>query len=827
MRKLLALNVVVAAALISSCNQQLSTDTAQASVKKKDETQNAAPQTERAVKTEPATLPLTVTLSTVPSFDACGIYAKYDGAASPAKCVTEFRSKGESSWHAAFPLVHAAKEKLFKGSIVYLAENKDYEVRVTLRDDKETVCGSAAQSFKTWSSLVPVAKTIQVRDVPKGPLRVAEVKGTAEGWIKYVGDGETVIDGGESGDAAVLVSKSSFIIFEGITVRGGKRYGFDVAGSNDIRIVNCDIAGFGRVGKQDFTKDGKFFDEHGKDINYDPGVFINLSANVVVERCYIHDPRSTANSWRYSHPAGPEAMLIRSLGGAVVRYNDFIGSDLHRWNDVIEGYDNGSVAGGFRRDADIYGNMLCLANDDGIEMDGGQMNIRFHHNRIAWTLCAVSVAPCMLGPSYVFNNLAAELGDEEGTIGVAIKSGGGDTYSHGRTHVLNNTFDTGGGGLGGAGYGTDKNRAMFKCYSRNNIVRTNGPSSVYDKEKFAENDFDYDMVSNSADPANLFVVAEGQEAHGIKAPPVFRNAAAGDYRLADASRGRGEGIMVENFSTPDSDGKVSMGAYGGNVGFLPFRPIPLVPDKTRVELAADLRSGSLATEKVTISVKAGAPWTRKFRVMKNDAFDWLAVEPPAGEFKEGESVVFTVGIDKAKATPGVKRGVFLVRLDDGFSVPVTCRAVVHGGGFEKRFAAAELPGASAFKLETDPEAVGGKSVALDGQSDAPDRKCLTAEIEIPADGAYFLFVRIKCPTPVGSHDSLFLSLDNGGYDKNDLLGSPAWHWAPLAPNGGGVPGRPKFAFNLTKGTHTFRLAPRESLLVDGFVVTVDPVPPER
>jgi hypothetical protein len=94
-----------------------------------------------------------------------------------------------------------------------------------------------------------------------------------------------------------------------------------------------------------------------------------------------------------------------------IRYNDFIGGDVHRWNDVIECQGNGNPVGGLYRNAEVYGNTLALANDDGIELEGGEINTRFFGNRIENTLCGVSSGCCTRDPSYIFNNLVWRSGD--------------------------------------------------------------------------------------------------------------------------------------------------------------------------------------------------------------------------------------------------------------------------------------------------------------------------------------------------------------------------------------------------------------------------------
>ena len=77
---------------------------------------------------------------------------------------------------------------------------------------------------------------------------------------------------------------------------------------------------------------------------------------------------------------------------------NFVGSDEHRWNDVIESSNNSAADGGFFRDSDISGNFLAFGNDDGVELEGGGMNVRFYRNKIEGTTCGISTGACMTVP---------------------------------------------------------------------------------------------------------------------------------------------------------------------------------------------------------------------------------------------------------------------------------------------------------------------------------------------------------------------------------------------------------------------------------------------
>lgn len=111
----------------------------------------------------------------------------------------------------------------------------------------------------------------------------------------------------------------------------------------------------------------------------------------MIERCYVHEPVGYTNPWNgvielgefkgrkytFTHPQGPNAVYVMQAGGGLVlRYNDFIGSQTHRYNDPVEGWENRSEIGGLAKDADVYGNVMAFGQDDAIELDGGQCNIR-------------------------------------------------------------------------------------------------------------------------------------------------------------------------------------------------------------------------------------------------------------------------------------------------------------------------------------------------------------------------------------------------------------------------------------------------------------------
>ena len=336
----------------------------------------------------------------------------------------------------------------YRGSIRGLSENREYAARLVAAG--KTV---AQGSFRTWKTTVPIARTVELSAEEPLPIVLSD-QGAEDGWILYVAKDDKTLDFGEGVSTPIVVDGARYVIIEGLRILGNRaRNVIDIRDSRFVRIRNCEISRWGRTGEPRFDMKGRIFDPalpaEGYGINFDGAVKIGAGVfGCVVERCWVHDPRGRANSWFYSHPAGPEAIVMeRPEGSTVIRWNDFIGSDLHRYNDAVESAGNFASDGGFNRDADIYGNFMVFCNDDCIELDGGQRNVRCYGNRFEGALCGVSVQGCMMGPSYVCDNLFAGMDDEFGSPGQTIKTGGGKHGPNATVFADRNTFWGKGSGI--------------------------------------------------------------------------------------------------------------------------------------------------------------------------------------------------------------------------------------------------------------------------------------------------------------------------------------------------------------------------------------------
>ncbi|OAM88080.1 right-handed parallel beta-helix repeat-containing protein [Termitidicoccus mucosus] len=683
-------------------------------------------------------------LRVVPSFESCSYYFRPEKGGAFR---VEYRAAGETAWLAAHAPVCDQPEKIYKGSLFGLREDAAYQLRVRMENAMEPALASAC--FRTWSSAPPVAMTVdlsQMPDVSENGI-VITGQGAPDGWIKYTAPTGFIVRraprANDNQPAAIVLKGARYIILENLAVEGGERHAVLVEDCDSVRILNCDLSGWGRTGVQQFDNTkarGKYMDASGQLINLDGGVQIRRSAGTVVERCYIHDPRGRANSWMFSHPAGPEAVVVdHAKGGTVLRWNDMVGSDEHRWNDVIECNSNSSPEGGFHRDSDIAGNFLAFGNDDGVELEGGGMNVRFTRNKIEGTLCGVSFGPCLVGPQFAIGNLIANPGDEAGLALMFFKNSH-RLEQRGKRFIYNNTlhgFGPSAGAFGAYGGGA--------AVMRNNIFVCNDARQPGDWARAEDFDHDLFWVNRARSPSDKFTAAwrgYGQEKHALAADPRLADPAAGDYRPAAHSPARGRAVEVPGVVPAGTD----MGAFFGGIADLPVRPLALTARPAQVNFA----SGGAAV--VSVSLPTDAPASVAFQIRKNNVFDWFDVAPASGTVGPGETLQLTVTTDAARLTGRpLFRGAFLVRTANGLSRPVSVYAK---GRFTEDARPATAP--NSVYIEAGEAASG-------------------AQIDIPEDGTYALLARASLEGDWGQKREFDVSVD-GAHATGSVAVTPDYQW---------------------------------------------------
>ena len=418
--------------------------------------------------------------------------------------VVSYRKADSDTWLNALPLAWEPRRQALSGSIVNLVPDTLYHVKVSLSDENST-SNDINLEFTTRPDKPPINPELvyQLSDIYSGSgtldLTQLNIEGAADGWAKIVGDDSLPVVADSNDRAAISIGSKSYIMFENITVKGGRFNAITSDSAHHLWFDGCDVSAWGR--KATYFKDGKAYEREKdtKPINFDAGFFLKKSGVVVIENCNVHSPTPKANHWGYGHPSGPSALLMLAnhpeqayKGQYIVRHNRFYGTSDHRFNDVIESRSNGRWWGGFLRDSAIHDNYLAYANDDIVELDGGQSNVLFYNNELEQGFCGVSAVPNMMGPSYIFNNHIHNLGDERGSTWAAIKLGGLYSAPAGKVYILQNLVIAKINGIAQAAFQGDR---TYWAKVQNNIIintiyRDNGRTglSMLDPERYVKNE---------------------------------------------------------------------------------------------------------------------------------------------------------------------------------------------------------------------------------------------------------------------------------------------------------------------------------------------------
>nr|WP_136250912.1 right-handed parallel beta-helix repeat-containing protein [Ningiella ruwaisensis] len=419
----------------------------------------------------------------------------------------EYKASTETHWRPAHEFIWDSVNFAFTTSMVHLQASTDYDVRLTVDSADSTEVHYL--HFLTRVDYPALAPTVlYLEDFYTGgsiDLEQFVSSGTPEAYTVIDGR-NVVIEGDEDSTFAVSIGALEYVLLKNITIEHAARFGIFASNASNIWIDNCRISGFGR--SPTVYRDGLGYEDETSTnpINYDAGIYLQRSGVVTVENCEIFSPNMGANNWSYGHPNGSSALLVNAKhnnpslqGQYIIRNNRFYGSEDKRFNDVIESRSNVSRTGGFIRDSAIYGNYLAYANDDILELDGGQHNVLVYDNEITQGYCGISLAPNMHGPSFIFNNTIHDLGDDRDSKWAAFKMGGLFAAPEGQSFLYHNLVYTGGNGIAP---GRIRGDSTFWVNSQNNIYAISGfngsnrgyPS--YDREAYTGNHYSNDAVIN-------------------------------------------------------------------------------------------------------------------------------------------------------------------------------------------------------------------------------------------------------------------------------------------------------------------------------------------
>lgn len=612
------------------------------------------------------------------TFENVSYYIDYEQGKAKS-CEITYRKVGDVEWKKAHTPQHDTKTWQFRGSIVKLEEGTEYEIKAELFDENGNIVTEKTTTVKTKTTDVPIAKTIKLSEIydGEGPLQLQNISGTEDGWIKIDCEGQT-IDASLNDIEAVYISECHYLVFENAVILGGRRSGISVVNnSTNIHIRKCDISGWG-PGDGVYDPYMGLYYVNGFVGNYMAAVHLmNGIEDILVERCYIHDANMRTNPWRRpdgkdNHPCGSSGIYVGARGGIVIRYNDIIGSDKHRFNDCIEGWLNSQlVESSVRKNSDIYGNMFYCGQDDTMELDGPMMNARVYENRIEQTLCGISTARTTVGPAYLFYNLITNLGTEQDTdrVGMPIKMGGTgpDGYS-GKVFMFNNTMDNEGmrGPYNSNGVWPTEMKNNFVNAANGKQTAVGNSNATNDMERF---DIDYNLIIG---PVKLGKKTENME-HNIlftkkDVLPQFEDRSIYNFNLPDNHPGINAGQWLDGFSEHYvTDGKPDIGAFekDNSLKMLPNRPIDMWADKYRVDIATGKEA------EITFYI-GDVPEGKKYKLDKNKDYTWFEIlSPITGELKPNSTITVKIKVDLTGYEFHEGNGMLMLRTEDGFSVPVT------------------------------------------------------------------------------------------------------------------------------------------------------------
>jgi hypothetical protein len=489
----------------------------------------------------------------VTTFHSVGLYWSHANGSASNECKVSYRKTTDEVWSNAMPLWFDVISSEYRGSIVNLIPNTEYEVELKLLSTGDTV----TLISKTWSEDFPIAETVYLPENSQSTLTINQ-SGNEDGYVLFTNTvGKTAtIDVKNNFDSCIIIGNVHHVIIRNVILKGASRDAIRInsISAHDIVIEESEFTEWGRYRTSDWGVSG------------DAGIgSITASGNssicrIIIQRNNFHHPRYSTNSWIEptvsSHPYGPWATRLPNTdGNHVIRYNSIYSDDNHLLEDGFSGWSNFSDKGFPNKDTDIYGNYIERCWDDAIESEGANMNVRIWGNFIKTRHHAIGTTVTATGPIYIFRNISKGFDTDhwgEYIRGGFLKQKSVENFPGGKTYVIHNTMLVPtysgillGNDVGlGAGWG-----GMPNTYSRNNILHVeNNGRSINDIYENPLGDYDFDLYNGtfiiekngiigtpSYDPTPSYSLSENYTGKGV-------------FTLSKSSFGYDRGEIILNFN---------------------------------------------------------------------------------------------------------------------------------------------------------------------------------------------------------------------------------------------------------------------------------------
>src|SRR3990167_6681558 len=501
------------------------------------------------------------------TFKSISVYAPYVSG-SPT---LEYKKTSSSTWLPAYPpYVDGTSE--IRGSIVGLTPNTPYDVRLTVggivytgaistKNDQlsfgtgntyyvattgsDSNSGTSAAPFKTIqkaANTVVAGDTVKIKTGTYVEKVTVSKSGTSGNPISFAnnGDGEVIISGGSSCASSnltnnFLIESQNYVRISGLTAKNASEAAIRINGGGNHIIDNNKILDWNCADLEDQLRAGVAAWNGAKNLWVLSNTISRTAKNTLMGDGFW--TKNTGDS---------------TGGGHIIAKNTIIGA-----YDAVGGEPEDTTYGGVHKDADIYENTVTNCNDDGIQPEGGNTNVRVWDKKITSCMLGVGMAPTKKGPLYVFRNVIVD-SRPRWTAGQGMFKLG--DYTTGRIYVFHNSYYS----TNGADGFKQSNTQLGNMVSRNNSVY----SSRYAIETTSHNglpmDFNYDLLYTSA--TSRFVKwnnnndytdlakfqATGQETRGIQANPKYVNPSGGDLTLQSGAPGIDKGQVLPNFNDANS-----------------------------------------------------------------------------------------------------------------------------------------------------------------------------------------------------------------------------------------------------------------------------------
>lgn len=503
----------------------------------------------------------------------------------------------------------------WRAIIFWLQPNTTYEVRVTY-SDPQGVAGEnpTIRTIKTRNDNPPsngnvyhVATTGSdsnsgsLSNPWRTPQHAADTGLVAGARVKlHPGTYGPVTMTGRHGSPDNYITFESYDPHNRAVINGGNR-NFELNQCSSIRISKLNLtkpngANVGIEGGSYFIVEDCILHECGGGY-WDAGVAAYQGTKGVLSQ------RNQVSRYRIAEECHA-FFFYETLGEHVIKGNSTTGVD-GCFRDNVGGDMNGLISGGVQNTSFIYDNYFEGNADDGIEIEGGDVNCAVWDNicvSLGSMKMGLGIAPVIIGPLYAFRNIL--VGFYEG----GFKCGG---YAFGHVYAFHNTLisQVNGAGVTDFGHVPDYNNHHFMnniFYVQRFIIAAGGELG---------NSYDYNcgvivpgMSFNGWWAGrHLMSLADwrthtGQSAHSISANPIFVNVTGLDFRLQAGSPCINTGALLYGFNGPDSPwpyrgAAPDMGAIEAETGTVPpqavFSADPMSGPAPLTVNFTDLSTGSI------------------------------------------------------------------------------------------------------------------------------------------------------------------------------------------------------------------------------------------